>query len=422
MSHPSWGGSSPLTASNIPSGLAYSPDGKMAYASGGGEDVVHTFTVSPSGMLTADGDITIGTLQANPFPTGLSISSDGKTLYVANNLANNVSVVDTTTKTVVATIPIGTYPYTTLVSKDGKTIYASNWGDATISVIDANSRKVSATIPVGQHPTAMVLSPNGKQLYVTDGNSDAVSVVATGSNKETQKISVAPSSNAPLSSSPQGIAISQNGHSLYVVDAGNNEVVVIKLEEDGDASVLGRIPTAWYPTSVNVNQSNNTIYVTNGKGLGAGPNDHGLYPNPTRTNPPIVDAIAGYNDGYCNCTFNDYTGSMITGTLSTIDVPGQERLALYTNQVMVNDHVDDASVNERDANNPIPVPGGKSPIKHVIYIIKENRTYDQVFGDEHPGNGSPDLALFPRNNTPNLHALVVEARCGCLSRSIGTLW
>lgn len=92
-------------------GLAYSPDGKKVYASGGGEDVVHTFTVSDSGMLTADGDITIGTLQANPFPTGLSISPDGKTLYVANNLANNVSVVDTTTKTVVATIPIGGYPY-----------------------------------------------------------------------------------------------------------------------------------------------------------------------------------------------------------------------------------------------------------------------------------------------------------------------
>ncbi len=387
-------------------GLAYSPDGTKAYAAGGGEDVVHTFAVSASGMLTAAGDISIGTLQANPFPTGLSLSPDGKTLYVANNLANTVAAVDTTTKAVIATIPIGTYPFTTLVSKDGKTIYASNWGDATISVIDAASRTVSATIPVGQHPTAMVLSPDGHQLYVTDGNSDAVSVVDTDTQKEIGRISTAPSPHAPLSSSPQGIAISRNGHTLYVVDAGNNEVVVISLKGDGAPRVLGRIPTAWYPTSVNVSQNNNTLYVTNGKGLGAGPNATGLYPNPPRANPPIVDAITGYNDGYCNCTFNNYTGSMIVGTLSTVEVPGPGRLALYTQQVMLNDHVNDLSVNERDPNNPIPLPGGTSPIKHVIYIIKENRTYDQVFGDERPGNGDANLALFPRNNTPNLHALI----------------
>src|SRR5262249_25570443 len=91
---------------------------------------------------------------------------------------------------------------------------------------------------------------------------------------------------------------------------------------------------------------------------------------------------------------------------STIEVPGDERLALYTRQVMDNDHVNDSSVDQRDANNPIPTPGGTSPIKHVIYIIKENRTYDQVFGDVKAGNGDPDLALFPQNNTPNLHALV----------------
>ncbi len=97
---------------------------------------------------------------------------------------------------------------------------------------------------------------------------------------------------------------------------------------------------------------------------------------------------------------------MMVGTLSTIEVPGSGRLAVYTQQVMLNDHVNDLSVNERDPNNPIPLPGGTSLIKHVIYIIKENRTYDQVFGDEQPGNGDPNLALFPKNNTPNLHALI----------------
>ncbi|HET8911664.1 MAG TPA: bifunctional YncE family protein/alkaline phosphatase family protein, partial [Ktedonobacteraceae bacterium] len=395
-------------------GLAYSADGKKAYASGGGEDVVHTFTVASTGNLTANGDITIGTLKDNPFPTGISLSPNGKTLYVANNLANTVSVVDTATKTITATIKIGSYPYTTLVSKDGKTVYATNWGDATISVIDASSNTVTTTIPIGQHPSAMTFDASGKHLYVTDSNSDAVSVINTQSNKETGRISVAPYSKAPLSSSPQSVAVSHDGKYLYVVNAGNNEVVVIALkgeQEDAQADlankgrILGRIPTAWYPTSVTVSRNNDTIYVTNGKGYGAGPNDQGLYPNPTRKNPPIVDAVTGYNDGYCNCTFNNFTGSMIIGSLSAIEVPGQARLAFYTDQVQRNDLQKGTSVNERNPGNPIPLPGGTSPIKHVIYIVKENRTYDQVFGDQKLGNNDPNLTLFPRNNTPNLHAL-----------------
>lgn len=386
-------------------GIAYSPDGKKAYVAGGGEDVVHTFDVLSTGKLQASGDIVIGTLQANPFPSGLSVSPDGKTLYVANNLANTVSVIDTTTKTITATIKIGTYPYTTLVSSDGKTIYASNWGDATISVINAASKSVTAVIPVGQHPTAMVLDNHDNKLYVTDANSDAISIVNTQSNKEIDRLSVSPYAKAPLSSSPQGLAMSQNGKYLYVVDAGNNEVVVIDLKSHDNATILGRIPTAWYPTSINISQENNTLYVTNGKGYGAGPNANGLYPNPTRLNAPIVNAITGYNDGYCNCTFNNYTGSMIVGTLSTITVPGKGQLAMYSAQVARNDRQKDQSINERSPGNPIPLPGQSSPIKHVIYIVKENRTYDQVFGDEHFGNGDPNLTLFPSTNTPNIHTL-----------------
>ncbi len=396
----------PYTAPNsVFVGLAYSPDGSHAYASGGGSDVVHTFTVPASGQLAPDGDITIGTTKQNPFPTGLSISPDGSTLYVANNLANNVSVVSTATKTVTSTIAIGSYPYTTLVSKDGKAIYASNWGDGTISVIDASSKKVTATIAVGQHPSAMAFGPDGI-LFVADSNSDAISVVNTDSNKAVRTISVAPYSKAPLSSSPEGLSVSRDNKYLYVATAGNNAIVVVALNGDkGLEKVLGRIPTAWYPTSVAVGKDNKTLFVTNAKGRGAGPNDKKLYPNPARKNPPIIDGITGYNDGYCNCTFDQYSGSMIRGTLSTVPVPGKGLLTLYTDQVARNNHVGDTSVLQRDPGNPIPLPGGKSPIKHVIYIVKENRTYDQVFGDLPVGNGDRSLTLFPRDNTPNIHAL-----------------
>ena len=385
-------------------GLAYSPDGAHAYAASGGSDVVHTFDVLSGGTLAPAGDVTIGTTKDNPFPTGLSISPDGATLYVANNLANNVSIVSTKTKTVTGTVAIGTYPYTTLVSRDGKTVYATNWGDNTVSVINASSKKVTATIPVGKHPSAMAFGPKGI-LFVADSNSDAISVVDTASKQTVRTISVSLFKNAPLSSSPEGLVVDKDNQYLYVVNAGNNDVVVVALNGNkGPEKVLGQIPTAWYPTSVTMGKDG-SLRVTNAKGRGAGPNDKKYGPNPTRKNPPIVDGITGYNDGYCNCTFDQYSGSMIVGTLSTIPAPGKGLLELYSDQVKRNDHVGDTSVLQRDAGNPIPLPGGVSPIKHVIYIVKENRTYDQVFGDLPVGNGDPSLTLFPKDNTPNLHAL-----------------
>ncbi len=407
----------PYTApSSVFIGLAYSPDGKHAYASGGGSDVVHTYTVGSSGLLTASGDITIGTTTANPFPTGLSISLNGKTLYVANNLANNVAIVDIATKTVTATVPVGGYPYTTLISKDGKTVYVSNWGDGTISVIDTKTQAVVSTIAVGKHPNALAFGPD-ERLFVADANSDAISVIDTDSNKTVRTISVSLYPHAPFGSSPESLAVSPDGQYLYVVNSGNNDVVVIGLRHDwrteslsdwNNKSILGEIPTAWYPSSVILSKDGNALYVTNAKGRGAGPNDKTYSPNPTRKNAPIVDAITGYNDGYCTCTFDQYSGSMIVGTLSTIATPGLGLLRLYSDQVARNDHVGDESTLVRDPGNPIPVPGGASPIKHVIYIVKENRTYDQVFGDLKQGNNDPALTLFGQANTPNLHALAEQ--------------
>lgn len=386
-------------------GLTYSPDGKHAYASGGGSDVVHTYDVSDDGVLSPTGDVVIGTTAQNPFPTGLSISPDGSALYVANNLTNNVSIVDTTKKMVTGTVAIGQFPYTTLVSRDGKTVYASNWGDATIAVINPATRMVTKTIAVGNHPSAMALGPDDL-LFVTNSNSDSISVIDTDSNRVVRTISVAPFEHAPLSTSPQGLAVSYDQKFLYVANAGNNDIAIFALKgDDGHEQLLGRIPTAWYPTSVVVSRDNKTLFVTNAKGRGAGPNATGFFPDPTRKTDPIIDGITGNADGYCNCTFNNFTGSMIMGTLSTIAVPSKGRLRLYTEEVSRNNRERDKSILERSPGNPIPLPGGQSPIKHVIYIIKENRTYDQVFGDIPIADGAPALTLFPEANTPNLHSL-----------------
>ncbi len=417
-------------------GAAYNPGGTHAYASGGGSNVIHTYDVAPSGQLSATADISdgaTGSLYPNisgpvpgPYPAGLSVSPDGNTLYVANNLANTVSIFNTTNNTLATTVTVGQLPYTTLATPDGKKVYVSNWGGNSVSVIDAGARAVVKTIPVGvantvaaatSHPSAMALSPDGL-LFVSLSNSDAIAVIDTATDTVARTLSVAPYYKAPLSSSPQGLAVSPNGQYLYVADAGTDEVSVFALNgHGGPERKIGRIPTAWYPTAVAVSADNGTLFVTNAKGHGTGPNGNpqnltgtplSAYPDPARLAPPGV--VSGLNGsvGYCNCTFDKFTASMIAGTLSIIPVPSPGRLRIDTFRVAINNHERPFSFlpNVRTPGNPIPIsPGGATPIKHIIYLLKENRTYDQVFGDEAIGDSDPSLALFPRAVTPNIHAL-----------------
>ncbi len=408
-------------------GAAYTPGGTKAYASGGGSNIIHTYSVASNGALSATGDITDGpdisrypSIGSGAYPTGLSVSPDGNTLYVANNLANTVSIINTSNNTLATTVAVGQFPYTTLPTADGRKVYVSNWGDNSVSVVDAASRTVVKTIPVGvantvgaasSHPSAMALSPDGL-LFVSLSNSDAVAVIDTSTDTVARTLSVAPYRGAPLSSSPQGLAVSPNGQYLYVADAGTDEVSVFSLNgHNGPETKIGRIPTAWYPTAVVVSPDNGILFVTNAKGHGAGPNGApGVYPNPTRPAPSnVINGVNGNTGGgYCNCTFDKYSGSMIVGTLSTIPVPSPGRLRIDTVRVAINNRERPFSFLPllRSAGNPIPrAPGGASPIKHIIYILKENRTYDQVFGDEPAGDSDPSLTLFPRNVTPNLHAL-----------------
>src|SRR5215469_7678081 len=258
-------------------GAAYSPDGRAAYVSGGGAGVVHSFSVGADGQLTKTGDITIGTHAQNPFPTGIGLSPDGSTLAVANNLANTVDLVDVASRTITASVRVGSFPYGALFSRDGRNVFVSNWADATISVVDAATRAVTTTIRVGNHPSTMILR-GSSQLVVADSNSDAVSLVDTRTNRETRRISVSPYRGAQLSSSPEGLALSRDGSRLYVADAGADEVSVVQLSGSGDEdeqgddngapTVLGRIPTAWYPTSVTVSKDGRRLLVTNAKGIG----------------------------------------------------------------------------------------------------------------------------------------------------------
>ncbi len=439
-------------------GVAFSPDETMAYASAGNNNVIRVYTFNPSpadgvSYLSETSDIAVpnatlpGGTTAKPFPAGLTVSPDGKTLYVADNTSASVSVISLMYGKQVATVSLATqpftntypnvnpYPYTVTLSKDGSTAYVSNWAINAVSVINtvygsATYGTVTGTITVGTHPSAMELNPNRNELYVTNSDNDTISVINTTTNQVIRTIDVSPYTGSPEGSSPNALAVSPDGKTLYVVNAGNNDVDVIRLADtnpkgwlgglvgswlgnDKD-SILGMIPTAWYPTGIEVSLDGEQLFVANAKGYGGGPNDAGIGTNPTTVPRYPIPGATGHgplptNSTYSYGTDNQYSGSMIVGTLSIINTPDSSKLSDYSNQVIVNNGFDERDkVRFADVNSLNIVPshvGEPSPIKHVIYIIKENRTFDQVLGDLGKGNGDPNDELFTTASAPNQHAL-----------------
>jgi YVTN family beta-propeller protein len=370
-------------------GVTYSPDGKHVYASAGNNNKIRVYDVEEQ-RLTEKSPIVLPSTDAsgnkvNFFPAGLDISPDGNFLYVANNLNDSMSIIDIQTGKVVKTIPVGHNPYTVAFSKDGAYAYVSNWGGNTVSVIDTTKKEAVQAIKVGTHPSAMRMSTNGQKLYVANSDSDSVSVIDTKSRQVKQTINLAPYEGAQEGSSPNALAVSTDGKTLYVANAGNNDVVVVDTKT---GKIKGMIPTGWYPSGVEISKNGQQLYVANAKGFGAGPNPDG--PKPYSKTPTPAD---------------QYTGSMIKGTLSIIDVPDERQLGQYTKQVIENngfDERDKVRVSSNTAQQVIPRRvGDPSPIKHVIYIVKENRTYDQVFGNLGKGNGDPNLNLFGDESAPN---------------------
>jgi YVTN family beta-propeller protein len=405
-------------------GLAYAPDGSKLYASGGGSNKIRVFDVAADGRVTEGTPIALpaGVTRPfgdkGPFPAGLAVSQDGSKLYVANNIDNTMSIVSTATRTVLSSTPVGTNPYTVVLSKDGKTAYVSNWGGeqtftppsasapvgtvtqssaGSVSVLDALTGAPKGTIQVGTHPSALAVDPASGALYVANTDSDNISVIDTATNAVTHTIDLAPYTGAPVGTNPNALAFTSDGKSLFVANAGNNDVDVV---DTAKKQVVGSIPTAWYPTGVALAKSGGSLFVINGKGLGAGPNPNG--PTPYHGSAP-----------------DQYTGSMLKGTLSIVDLPAKldrDQLEHWTEQVRAN-APDSSSAhdgqeqlakagdhNHGDSRQDGQDTGFPSTITHVIYVVKENRTYDQLFGDL-KGNGDPSLTLFKDESAPNQRAL-----------------
>jgi YVTN family beta-propeller protein len=394
-------------------GLAFAPGGKRFFVSGGDDNEVMIFDFA-NGKAAQAGKILLGSddyhklndreraearrkgLGEYAFPAGIAVSPDGLRLYVAENLSNKVAVVDLSNQKVGAKIAVGEYPYDCALSGDGKRLYVSNWGSRSVAVIDTTSNQVLSNIQVGDHPNDLELTRDGKTLYVANANSNTVSVVDTAQMKEIEAISTAMHPKSPIGSTPNAVALSPDEKTLYIANADNNNVAVVDVARRGASRVEGFIPTGWYPTSVRASKDGRRIFVANGKGVASAANPKG--PNP----------LKGRSE--------QYIGSMLKGTISLINLPTKAQLAGFTRRVYANSPYTDemlkaarpplAATVEKSA---IPVRvGAPSPIKHVIYIIKENRTYDQVLGDMKEGNGDPSLCLFGEDITPNQHAIARE--------------
>ncbi len=376
-------------------GLCFSPDGRTVYASGGEYDLVHSWAVDNDGLLSGHRTTRVVPQKESFVVAGLSTSVDGSKLYVCGAWGDRLAVLatDAAAKTDFVKFDKDTYPYVGMPNADGTRLYVSLWGAASVAVVDLAELKVTARWTTPSHPTEMVLSPDGTLLYVACSNSNLVAVLDTATGKSVEVLNSALYPTAPSGSTPNSIALSKDGAILLVANADNNNLAVINVSERGEAKPLGFIPTGWYPTSVRFDQQGN-ILVADGKGLTPRANRHGPAP------------------GLLARNIREYIGGLLTGAVSWIDFPKPAELARLTGEAYQCSPLradSGAVVKTRDPNNPIPDRiGGPTPIKHCIYIIKENRTYDQVLGDMPEGNGDPSICLFPEPVTPNLHALARE--------------
>lgn len=372
-------------------GLAVSREG-VIYASAGNDNCVRTFRIEGGRFLTSD-----SLLLGRPWPedtisvTGLALDENKDRLFVITKEDNALYVLNTKSKSVEKKIALDAEAYDCRLSPDGRQLYISLWGGGTVVFYDTDREEIVHKLPVGGHPNDMVLSADGRFLFVACSDDNAVAVVDVENRRIVEMIVASLYPDAPTGSTSNSVALSPDGHTLAVANADNNCLALFDISEPGESRSLGFIPTGWYPTAVEIIGSK--LLVVNGKGMGSNANPQGPNPHEPRTDS------------------TQYIGDFFPGSLSFIDYPQLATLADYSRQVYENTpyNQEKERLAAGEPGNPIPrAVGDASPIRYVFYVIKENRTYDQVLGDLPEGNGDPYLCLFPDSVTPNHHALARE--------------
>ena len=398
-------------------GLIFSPDGGRIYLSnvrgdikvfavnGGKVTPLRSLPLPPTGLAERKAEI----------PAGLAVSPDGKRLYVAGNLANRLLELDPETGKTERMIPVGSLPYDVVLL--GRKVYVSNWGgprpgeqsltgpagrgtkvsvdpvrfianEGSVSVIDLDRGSVTKELAIGSRACGMALSPDRHYLAVASAGSDTVSVMDTARDEIIETISLHWQPKDLYGASPNALVFDPAGRWLYVCSGTQNAVAVVRFQA-GKSRLAGFIPTGWYPGAIALDRLRQQLCVANVKGIGSGTN-------------------------FAPGAKVELNSHQYQGTVSLIPFPGKSQLQTYTRSVLRNyqhDAMAAALLPPRPGVAPRPVPervGEPSVFKHVIYILKENRTYDQVLGDMKEGNGDARLCIFGEKVTPNQHRIARE--------------
>lgn len=393
-------------------GIAMSPTQRVAYVSGvadsshadqqqpslrgRGGDVIQVFSYDEHGKATFQKLLPVpappGTAPAQDFPPSskvlawpdrLAVTPDGSKLLVPLNLADAAAIVDTATGATTY-VKTGSYPYGAAITPDGATGLVTNEAAGTVSFIDLATGVKTGDVALGHltHPEGIAIDAQGKRAYIAVANDDRIAVIDLATRTLAGNWSTARSEGT--GTSPTALALSPDGSRLFVAESSADELAVF---DTSDGSLAGRIPTAAYPADVRVTPNGNTLVWLTGKGLGSGPNPNG--PNPFVVNDDNANSF-------------QYLPLFTFGAVGIQKVPGNanelSRLTAAANAQIVPSNFETAP-----ADTPLRAGG---PIGHVFYIVRENRTYDQVLGDDPRGDGDPSLTLFGQQRTPNIHALV----------------
>lgn len=427
-----------LSRSTLPEsfyGLSFSSDGNEIFCSGAGDEVIHRYRFA-EGHFSEPRDLRLRDEKQRGVSAGLAVSRDGRRLWSTELYGQEVVEYHRDSDKVVARIPLAEntrpadldktkvsanedlaaaekraaaqretlapdapFPYGCVLDETHNRLYVSLWARAQVAVIDLASHTISARWSTEEHPNELLLSRDRKRLFVANANRNTVLMFDTETGRPIETLSAAMSPDEPPGTTPNSLALSPDEDLLFVANAGNNNVAVFDITQPGQSKSMGFIPTGWYPTSVRVSPDGKTLLVANGKGVISKPNRNG--PQAGREAPAGV---------------REYIAGLLQGTVSVIPLPAKgekfiEAMAKHTERAhkCSPKPTGPAATIKRDRQNPIPARvGGKSPIQHVIYVIKENRTYDQVLGDMKEGNGDPSICLFPESITPNHHRIARE--------------
>ena len=406
-------------------GLAFSRDGKQCFVAGADSGKIHVFNYS-AGAATFDRSVLPAPDAAEVFLAGLAVHPGTGRLYVCNEANHEIWVLNPKSLALETTISVGQHPHSCVLGADRRHLYVSDWGSRSVSVVDTLKARRVREIGVGLRPNDMTLSRDGR-LFVACAGDNTVHVIQTRA-LETAEAEASPTRRlpegtreiistslypqSPEGSTPDAVAVSPDGRTLFVANADNNCVMVADISNslseearrhrESVSVVEGFIPVGWYPSALAVSPDGQTLFVANGKGLASRANVPALTRDPRRLHKPPAF---------------DYIGRTLNGAVSFIRRPDSVQMAAYTQQVRRNSPYTPGQFQQAPLPSESAIPdrvGEPGPIKYVLYIIKENRTYDQMFGDfrdaqgRPAGNGDSNLVMYGEAVTPNHHQIARE--------------